>query len=196
MKKILAATLALMMTAAVMASCGSDDSSSKEESKTDASSAAAESKAAESKADAASGDEENATPKDVSEIPSALNNQETASFKFTTDMNVDDFVKPMANSNYEDDESQVKLSIEELEGIPMLRVETLDKNDSTGEYKVPKIQIDMSKLFKGQESDLPKIFTIKADIIYKAVGAFHDEETGEDKMNPGNFLGKFVTQPS
>ena len=91
MKKILAATLALMMTAAVMTSCGSDDSSSKEESKADASSAVAESKA-ESKADAASGDESNATPKDVSEIPSALNNQETASFKFSTDMNVDDFV--------------------------------------------------------------------------------------------------------
>ena len=41
MKKILAATLALVMTAAVMASCGSEDSSSKanEESKADASSA-------------------------------------------------------------------------------------------------------------------------------------------------------------
>lgn len=197
MKKILAATLALMMTAAVMTSCGSDDSSSKEESKADASSAAAESKtesAAESKADAASGDESNATPKDVSEIPSALNNQETASFKFSTDMNVDDFVRPMNNSNYEDDESSVKLTIEELEGVPMLRVQTLDKDDA-GNYKVPKIQIDMSKLFKGQESELPKIFTIKADIIYKAVGAFHDEDTGEDKMNPGNFLGKFVTQP-
>lgn len=197
MKKILAATLALVMTAAVMASCGSEDSSSKanEESKADASSAAAESKA-ESKADAASatGDESNSTPKDVSEIPSALNNQETASFKFTKDMDPADFVKTMNNSNYEDDESQVKLSIEELEGIPMLRVETLDKNEA-GDYKVPKIQIDMSKLFKGQESELPKIFTIKADIIYKAVGAFHDEETGEDKMNPGNFLGKFITQP-
>ena len=156
---------------------------------------AAESKA-ESKADAASatGDESNSTPKDVSEIPSALNNQETASFKFTKDMDPADFVKTMNNSNYEDDESQVKLSIEELEGIPMLRVETLDKNEA-GDYKVPKIQIDMSKLFKGQESELPKIFTIKADIIYKAVGAFHDEETGEDKMNPGNFLGKFITQP-
>ena len=53
----------------------------------------------------------------------------------------------MNNNNYEDDESSVKLTIEELEGVPMLRVQTLDKDDA-GNYKVPKIQIDMSKLFE------------------------------------------------
>lgn len=200
MKKILAATLALMMTATVMASCGSDDSSSKAESKAEASSAAAESKAAESTAtaestadSASSGDEANATPKDVSEIPASLANQETASLKFTTDMNVDDFVSPMNGGG---DESAVKLSIEELEGIPMIRVQTLDKDEATGDYKVPKVRLDMSKLFAGQTADLPKIFTIKADVIYKAADVFHDPDTGEDKMVPGNFLGKFVTQPS
>lgn len=196
MKKILAATLALMMTATVLASCGSEDSSSKaEESKAEVSSAA-ESKE-ESKAEsAASGDESFAEPKDISEMPSALLNQETASFKFTKDMNVEDLVAPLNGKNYEDDESQVKLSIEELEGIPMLKVEVLDMDKNGENYKVPKIHLDMSKLFKGQEAELPKIFTIKADVVYKAVGAFHDPDTGEDKMTPGNFLGKFITQPS
>lgn len=193
MKKILAAALAVIMAATVMASCGDkkDDSSSKADT---ASSAAAES-TEESKADAESkgGDESNDEPKAISEMPGELTNQETASFKFSTDMNVEDFVSDMASHDYKDDESHTSMTIEELEGIPMLRIQTLDQNQNN-EYKVPKIHFDMSKLFKGHEEDLPKIFKIKADVVTKAVGTIKDDN-GEDRMVPAFFGGKFVTQP-
>ena len=182
MKKILAATLAVIMTAAVMTSCGDNDSSSKTESKSDASSSAeVSSKVEESK------NEQNNTS-----IAKALNNQETASLKFTKDMDTAEFCSRM---NSDDGEAQVEFSIEELDGVPMLKIKVLDKTDA-GNWKTPKIQLNMAKFFAGQESELPKIFTVKMDTIYKAAGAFHDEETGEDKMVPGNFLGKVVTQPS
>lgn len=188
MKKILAATLAVLMTAAVMTSCGSDDSSSKAaESKTETtSSAEASLSAEESKAEESKADQSNTS------IAKSLANQETASLKFTADMDTADFCSRM---NSDDGEAQVEFSIEELDGVQMLKIKVLDKTDE-GNWKTPKIQLNMAKLFAGQESELPKIFTIKADVIYKAAGAFHDEETGEDKMVPGNFLGKMVTQPS
>lgn len=189
MKKILAAALALVMTASVLVSCGeSDKSSSKADSTT--TSAAAESKSDES---AANGDESKAEPKDISEMPKELKNQETASFKFTTDMNVDDFVSALNANEYKDDESQVKLSIEELAGVPMLRVQTLDQNKKK-EWKVPKIHFAMNKLFKGHESDLPKIFSIKLDVVTKAVGKIKNDD-GEECLVPAFFGGKVVTQP-
>ena len=143
MKKLLASTLAILMTASLLTACGdSDDSSS---SKADSSSAAASTSsaaeessvaestaaseaestaesAAESSADSAS---EADAPKDISEMPATLKNIDNASFTFTTDMNVEDFVGPFAedkgNGAYTSDtgESHVELTIEELEGIPM-----------------------------------------------------------------------------
>lgn len=194
MKKILAAVLALVMTASVMVSCGeSDNSSSKAE--TTVSSTAAESKAEESAADSkdTKGDESNAEPKALSEMPKELKNEATASFKFTKDMDWKDFVSELGANDYKDDESHTTMSIEELEGIPMLRVQTLDQNRKK-EWKVPKIHFAMNKLFKGHEEDLPKIFTIKMDVVTKAVGTIQNEE-GEDCMVPAFFGGKFVTQP-
>ena len=189
MKKILAAALAVLMATAVMASCGDKGDDSKTESKT--TTAAASKAETESKSE--DGDDEN-TPKPTSDIPGALKNQETASLKFTTDMNAEDFVSPLAASNYEDDESHVNISIAELEGVPMVKVETLDKNDQ-GAYKVMKIHFDMSKLFKGQEADLEKIFSIKADVISKG-----EEETTDDEGNTVKVAtytgGKIVTQPA
>lgn len=183
MKKILAATLAVIMTAAVMTSCGDNESSSKTESKAEASSSVeVSSKAEESK------NEQNSN----TSIAKALNNQENASLKFTKGMDTAEFCSRM---NSDDGEAQVEFSIEELDGVPMLKIKVLDKTDA-GNWKTPKIQLNMAKFFAGQESELPKIFTVKMDAIYKAAGAFHDEETGEDKMVPGNFLGKVVTQPS
>ena len=206
MKKFLACTLALTMTAAMLASCGGSSDSTAESSKADASSetttttatetsAAEEESEAESKAegDESASDEEEAQPKDISELPSALTNYETASVKFTTDMNVEDFAKSMAQSDYTDDESKVNLSIEEVSGIPMLKIETLDKDDA-GNYKVPKIQLAMNKLFEGEEEKLSQIFTIKIDVVTKAVGpAINDD--GEEVMCPAFFGGKIVTQP-
>lgn len=219
MKKLLASTLAILMTASLLAACGdSDDSSS---SKADSSSAAAstssaaeessaaESSAAESAAESTaesaaesatdSTAEEN-TPKEISEMPETLKNYENASLKFSTDMNIEDFVGPFAEDKgsgaYADDtgESHIELSIEELSGIPMLRVQTLDQ-DEYGDYKIPKIKFDMSKLFAGHEEDLPKIFTIKVDVVTKAVGPFTADD-GTESMVPGNFMGALCTQPT
>ncbi|WP_124098169.1 hypothetical protein [Ruminococcus sp. Marseille-P6503] len=219
MKKLLASTLAILMTASLLTACGdSDDSSS---SKADSSSAAAastssaadESSAAESAAESeaesaaesaaessADSESEADAPKDISEMPETLKNLDNASFTFSTDMDVDDFVGPFAedkgNGAYTSDtgESHVELSIEELEGIPMLRVQTLDK-DEYGDYMIPKIRFDMAKLFAGQEEDLPKIFTIKMDIVTKAVGNFTADD-GTESLVPGNFLGAVATQPT
>lgn len=195
LKKILAAALALMLSVSVLASCGSKDSDSKaKESKAAASSAAEsteESKAGDSKEESKNQDEN--TPVDIKEMPSYLANQETASIKFTTDMNVEDIVTPLGEYD-KNDESHVTLTIEELEGVPMIRVQTLDK-DKEGKYLIPKLQFHMENLFKGKESELPKIFTIKADVIAKAVGTYHSEETGDDMMVPGWAGGRMVTQP-
>ncbi|MDO5126009.1 MAG: hypothetical protein Q4D35_06520 [Ruminococcus sp.] len=188
MKKILAATLALMMTATVLASCDEESSSKAEESKAEELSSVAEESVAESTAESAAADEN--TPVDIKEMPTYLKNQETASLKFTTDMNVEDICTPLLDSGA----SNVTLTIEELEGIPMLRVQVLDKDDQ-GLYMLPKLQFNVANLFKGKESELPKVFTIKADIVTKAVGPYHSEETGDDLMVPGNFMGKLVTQP-
>ena len=96
MKKILAATLALMMTATVLASCGEESSSKAEESKAEEVSSAAEESVAESTAESAAADEN--TPVDIKEMPTYLKNQETASFKFATDMNVEDICTPLLDS--------------------------------------------------------------------------------------------------
>lgn len=204
MKKFLACTLALTMTAAMLASCGDSNDSTADSSKAESTTAATttaetsapaeETSAADSTADSKSDESgEEAQPKDISELPSSLANYETASLKFTTDMNVDDFAAPMASNDYTDDESKVKLSIEEVSGVPMLKVETLDKDDA-GNYKVSKINLLMNKLFKGQEADLPKIFTIKVDMVSRAIGPATNDD-GEEVMCPSFFGGKICTQP-
>lgn len=180
MKKFLACALALTLTSAMFASCGSsDDSSSKAEAKTTTTTEATTTTAApESTADstAASGTEsEGEAAKDISEMPATLKNYEEASVYFKKDMDVASIVEPFAEKDYENDESHVNLSVEELAGIPMLKVETLDQDDQ-GNYKIPKIKFHMEKFFEGHEADLEKIFTIKADVVTKAVGEF----TGDD----------------
>ena len=182
MKKFLACALALTLTSAMFASCGSsDDSSSKAEAKTTTTTTTAATTteattttaAPESTADstAASGTEsEGEAAKDISEMPATLKNYEEASVYFKKDMDVASIVEPFAEKDYENDESHVNLSVEELAGVPMLKVETLDQDDQ-GNYKIPKIKFHMEKLFEGQEADLEKIFTIKADVVTKAVGA-------------------------
>ena len=202
MKKFLACALALTLTSAMFASCGSsDDSSSKSEAATTTTTTTAATTttttAAESTADstAASGTEsEGEAPKDISEMPATLKNYEEASVYFKKDMDVASIVEPFAEQDYENDESHVNLSVEELAGIPMLKVEVLDQ-DEYGDYKIPKIKFHMEKFFEGQEADLEKIFTVKADVVTKAVGEFTADD-GTTSLVPGNFMGAFVTQPS
>lgn len=222
MKKLLACTLALTMSALMFASCGdAEDSSSKKDVAADSTTtttttsaeeetttSAAESEApAESAADsttdssAEGGEDENAA-KPISEMPATLKNYEEASVYFSADMDVASIIEPFAEDKgsgayYPNtDESQVNLSIEELEGIPMIKVEVLDtKTDGDGTYLIPKIRFRMDKLFEGQEADLEKIFTVKADVVTKAVGNFVGDD-GTEALVPGNFMGAFVTQPS
>ena len=75
----------------------------------------------------------------------------------------------------------------------MLKVEVLDQDN--GNYKIPKIKFHMEKFFEGQEADLEKIFTVKADVVTKAVGEFTGDD-GVSSLVPGNFMGAFVTQPT
>lgn len=201
MKKFLACALALTLTSAMFASCGSsDDSSSKAEAKTTtttttaATTTEATTTTAAPDSTAASGTEsEGEAAKDISEMPATLKNYEEASVYFKKDMDVASIVEPFAEKDYENDESHVNLSIEELAGIPMLKVETLDQDN--GDYKIPKIKFHMEKFFEGHEADLEKIFTIKADVVTKAVGEFTGDD-GTKSLVPGNFMGAFVTQPT
>lgn len=208
MKKILACTLALTMTAAMLTSCGnSDDSSSSKaaettkettttttEATTTTTTAAIEESVAESTAESTGGDDSGEAAKPISEMPATLKNYENASVKFKADMDVASVIEPFAEKDYENDESHVNLTVEEVEGVPMIKVEVLDKDDQ-GNYKIPKIRFNMATLFEGQEDDLEKIFTVKADVVTKAVGTFTADD-GTESLVPGNFMGAFVTQPS
>lgn len=218
MKKFLACTVAAIIAASMMTACGFDDddsSSSKaettatttaattttaaEESEAEESAAeesAADESAAESTADE-SGSEEAAEPKPISEMPATLQDLETASLVFDTEMDPADFVKTMCESNFENDESDVEFTIEEVEGVPMLRCQVLDlkseENPAAG-YKIPKIQFDVSKIFGGDAEKIGSIFTIDIEFMTKAVGPFTADD-GTETMVPGNFMGSLVSQP-
>ena len=138
MKKFLACALALTLTSAMFASCGSsDDSSSKAEAKTTTTTTAATTTEAttttaapESTADstAASGTEsEGEAAKDISEMPATLKNYEEASVYFKKDMDVASIVEPFAEKDYENDESHVNLSIEELAGCLLYTSDAADE---------------------------------------------------------------------
>ena len=126
MKKFLACALALTLTSAMFASCGSsDDSSSKAEAKTTtttttaATTTEATTTTAAPDSTAASGTEsEGEAAKDISEMPATLKNYEEASVYFKKDMDVASIVEPFAEKDYENDESHVNLSVEELAGVP------------------------------------------------------------------------------
>lgn len=206
MKKILACTLALTLTGAMLTSCGgSDDSSSSKaattattttttaETTTTTTTAATEESVAESTAES-TGDSAAAEAKDISEMPETLKNYDEASLKFSTDKTAEDYgFAAMAENDYDGtDESHVELAVEEVAGIPMMKVTILDK-DEYDTWKIPKVRFDMSKLFEGQTEDLPKIFTVKMDVVSKAVGTFTADD-GTESLVPGNFMGAFVTQ--
>lgn len=208
MKKLLACALALTLTSAMFASCGSsDDSSSKADAKTTTTTtaapettttttAAAESAADSTATESGAGDSSDAAvAKDISEMPETLANYADASLKFSTDKTAEDYgLACMAENDFDGtDESHCEFTVEEVAGVPMMKVTVLDQDDY-GDYKIPKIRFDMSKLFEGQTEDLPKIFTVKMDVVTKAVGNFTADD-GTESLVPGNFTGAFVTQP-
>lgn len=217
MKKFLACTVATIIAASMMTACGSDDSkdsSSKaaESTTTTAASSAAESATEESAAEESAADEsateesaadesaaegDAAEPKPISEMPATLQDLETASLVFDTSMDPADFVKTMNEANFENDESDVAFSIEEVEGVPMLRCQVLtlkDEEDPSLGYKVPKIQFDMSKIFAGKTDTLDKVFTIDIEFMTRAVGNFVSPDDGTEMFAPGNFMGALCSQ--
>ena len=192
MKKILTGILALCMTAVMLTSCSDNETSSvstTESKNTVSSNVENESSEAES-----SEIEVEPTVKAApdTDIGQALTNYENASFRFSEGMNFSDFAAPLAANNYTDDESQIKLSIETLGEVPMLKVETLDKGED-GKYKAAKIKFLMNKLFEGQESKLADIYTVRIDVVTKAVGTATKDD-GEEALVPGYFGGRVVTQ--
>lgn len=190
MKKLLAIVCAVVMSCGVFASCG--DSSSK----SDESSSKADTTSAPSDlSDVVTTTEPEALPVDISEMPKLLINLNTSSIKFTKDMDPSAFFGSFAEEDYKGtDESHCTITMEEVCGVPMIRVQTLDKKDSGVEYKLPKVRFDMSKLFKGSEDKLPNIFSIEVEFVTKAVGKFKGDD-GEERLVPGNFMGCLSTQP-
>ena len=91
------------------------------------------------------------------------------------------------------DESRCKYSIEEVAGIPMLKIEILDKYADGVNYLIPKPQFKLNEIFKGHEDLLPKVNVIKMDIIQKAVGEFTGED-GTSALVPGNLMGTLAVQ--
>lgn len=217
MKKFLACTVATIIAASMMTACGSDDSkdssskAAESTTTTAASSAAAESATEESAAEESAADEsateesaadesaaegDAAEPKPISEMPATLQDLETASLVFDTSMDPADFVKTMNEANFENDESDVAFSIEEVEGVPMLRCQVLtlkNEEDPSFGYKIPKIQFDMSKIFAGKTDTLDKVFTIDIEFMTKAVGNFVADD-GTESLVPGNFMGALCSQ--
>lgn len=197
MKKLLAMTLSIIMMCGVLSSCGKDDANDDSKSNKTTTTTAATTTAPEATTPAATTTEAPAAdgPKAIDEISDTLVSMDKCSVKWTMDTKVDEIVEPFAEKDYANDESHVNLTMEELDGIPMIKVEVLDKTDNGANYKIPKIRFDMSKLFEGNTAVLPDIFTIKMDVVTKAVGKFKDADTGEETLVPGNFMGAFVTQP-
>jgi hypothetical protein len=127
-------------------------------------------------------------------MPATLQDLDTASLVFDTSMDPADFVKCMAENDWDGtDESHCEFSIEEVEGVPMLRVQVLDQNDAGTGYKIPKIQFDMSKIFEGKTDTLDQVFTVEIEFMTKAEGVFTADD-GTESLVPGNFMGALVSQ--
>lgn len=188
MKKITAILVSLTLTAVMLSSCGNSDDTSQPDATPETTTTTT---ATQNESESTSNEEE---PKPITEIKSSLKNYENASVKFSSETKISSFIQPLG-TGYNDDESHLKITLEDLDNVPMIRVQTLDQ-DSSGQYKAAKVHIDISKFFKGHTEDLPKIYTVKADIVTKAEGYYVDDKTNEKKKVPGNFIGKFVTQPS
>lgn len=193
MKRSLAFALALSLTAA-LAACGSKGGDANETTTTTTTaatevtttSAPAETLAAETTAAA---DETPAQPRPFEDIAGELADYDSASLKFSTDSDISyagmfnkaelgeegEELYP-GDEGYTGDEAVLNISVEELGGIPMLKIESLPVMKTAADgtdveaFNTTKLRLDMNKLFEGAEDELDKIFTVKMDLIIVAEG--------------------------
>ena len=185
-----------------------DDSAAESTAESTADSAAES--AAESTADNASSDDA-PQPRDISEVSGDLKNYETASLKFTADSDIsmfEIFNEPVKDADgneklpgeegYTGNEALVDMSVEELGGVPMLKLKQnyyAKNEDGSNVIQFLKIRCDMSKLFEGQEDKLADIFTVKMDIVCVAADEWVnvDDPSVPPAMVPGWCGGAFGT---
>lgn len=91
----------------------------------------------------------------------------------------------MAEADFTNDESNCKLTIEEIDGDAKLRVQVLDKKDD-GTYKIPKIVFNIAELIGAENTG--EIGQISIDFTCKAEGPWVNDD-GTESMVVGNFLG-------
>lgn len=91
----------------------------------------------------------------------------------------------MCEKNFENDESNVELTVEEFNGTKQLRIQVLDKDDN-GTYKVPKIVFNIAELVGAE--NIHKIKKISCDFTSNAVGEFTGDD-GTAALVPGNAMG-------
>lgn len=94
----------------------------------------------------------------------------------------------MAQKNFENDESNCKLSIAEYKGERQLKIEVLDYDDEKYMYKTPKIVFDIDQLVGIDNQS--KIKSFSCDITQVAAGMFKGDD-GEEIFVPGNLMGTF-----
>lgn len=202
MKKVLAMTLALTMTALMFASCG-DKSETEKKTTTTTTTAQTEAPAevtpAEDETPAETTPEEDAAPevdnsgwKPLSAIADSLECYDNASLTFaadsdvtgiiTTFYDVSDEAKP-GEDGYNGDEAKINFSVQEVAGVPMLKCdeEIYDTEDTANNgHKILKINVDMNKLFASQPELMEKVFTVKAELVAVA----REQAVYDDGMGP------------
>ena len=203
MKKILAMTLALTMTALMFASCGDKDDNSESKAATTTTTAATEAPAettpAEDETPAETTSDEDKTSeidnsdwKPLSAIADSLECYDNASLTFAADSDVSGIITPFYEASdelkpgedgYSGDEAKINFSVQEVAGIPMLKCdeEIYDTEDTANNgHKVLKIQVDMNKLFAAEPELMDKVFTIKAELVAIA----REQAVYDDGMGP------------
>ncbi|WP_044975151.1 hypothetical protein [Ruminococcus sp. HUN007] len=94
----------------------------------------------------------------------------------------------MNENNFENDESNCRLSVADFKGTKQLKIEVLDFDNEKGKYKTPKIVFDMDELV-GSEN-LSKVKSFSCDLTQAAAGDFRTDD-GTMLHVPGNFMGTF-----
>ena len=203
MKKILAMTLALTMTALMFASCGDKGDNSESKAATTTTTAATEAPAettpAEDETPAETTSDEDKTSeidnsdwKPLSAIADSLECYDNASLTFAADSDVSGIITPFYEASdelkpgedgYSGDEAKINFSVQEVAGVPMLKCdeEIYDTEDTANNgHKVLKIQVDMNKLFAAEPELMDKVFTIKAELVAIA----REQAVYDDGMGP------------